>query len=364
MGYLILHEKPLNRVRIDLANGNTTIIGNGYDFVFESPDKTKIAYLDYDADTLIIENAQGDSLIEIGFDVLSVKPEWDNLTGWLGNESVIIERGNIAWGDIIDAPAPPYLMVYNLETGDKAVFNMFDYPVDTLYWNIQRWSTRTGLLPDPSLHKLVYIGSIDDGDIPTVLIDLQSGAEIVRVHAFGGYYDGMPKWSPDGSQFVIDAPLWVKTLSGQLLRNYSNGPEEQSIQLFSVTLDGKIERLTYPAGEYGSGGRAPTWSPDGSKIAYWAAIGKDREDDYEELAVVDVASHKITNYCIPGYFSSEITGSQAPIWSSDGGALAVVIPDEVNREQKNLVIVDLVNNIAIQLIEDVFYLDSWVADSD
>jgi Tol biopolymer transport system component len=71
-----------------------------------------------------------------------------------------------------------------------------------------------------------------------------------------------------------------------------------------------------------------------------------------QLAIVDVDTGVVTNFCIPGYNSRYEGSSYSPVWSPDGNYLAVMIPDPDISHKKDVLIVNLKSDTAFKVIEN------------
>ena len=120
-----------------------------------------------------------------------------------------------------------------------------------------------------------------------------------------------PRWSPDGQQALViglpDFPnfgyfeFYTISRSGEVARLTDLGAYKAKISINRI-------RISY------------SWSPDGRYIAFWITID---EDPVERLAVLDVSTHSVVNYCVPGL---KPLGAYPPIWSSDGQQMVVYDP--------------------------------------
>jgi len=108
--------------------------------------------------------------------------------------------------------------------------------------------------------------------------------------------DSQPSFSPSGLKIVF-------VRNGPLPEGYSSNND-----IYRIGTDGNgLTRLVdIPSYEYRSGGH-PTWSPDGTRIAFFSGI----EDDYSiETVRPDGTSRK------------PVTTGYAPNWSPDGSRMA------------------------------------------
>jgi Tol biopolymer transport system component len=113
------------------------------------------------------------------------------------------------------------------------------------------------------------------------------------------FLDTDPAWSPDGNQLVYSSDKGGKLLE-LWIHDFKTGQERQLTNL-----------TTQPQGA--------TWSPDGTRIAFFDVDGMWRA---ASLSVVDVASGKVTK------IHESLFGPGTPTWSPDGKrvALAMVSP--------------------------------------
>jgi Tol biopolymer transport system component len=162
-----------------------------------------------------------------------------------------------------------------------------------------------------------------------VLYDVTNQKEIVQLQIPN--WGELPRWSTTGENISIIATP----------PNYS--PESAKKDFYLLSKDGKtLKRLTYLSEQFGKVSiKEYSWSPDGSKIAFWLNTDFPQSDDEDvtyELAIVDVASGNITNLCItePSVTVKELGEHVGylvePVWSQNSNDLLV----QVNSAEKTM----------------------------
>ena len=145
--------------------------------------------------------------------------------------------------------------------------------------------------------KIAFVSDRDDaqGDIYTVNADRSS---LERCQS-DGTRDDDPAWSPDGTQIAFSSV------------NFATG-DERDIYVMDVTDGdcGNVRRLTTNRFDPDI---APTWSPDGSKIAFM----KDHDDAGWDIYVLDLATGVETNLT-----NLPAAVNESPAWSPDGTRIA------------------------------------------
>jgi hypothetical protein len=155
----------------------------------------------------------------------------------------------------------------------------------------------------------------------------------------------IPRWSPDGSKVAI---------VGYAKRD----------EIFFIQENGQQSQLTNIEDSYEYlAVNNLYWSPDGSHIAFslWTKLSdndKKGEESIDNLAVADVATGKVTNYCIP-------IGRHHPkiriVWSPDGRQL--IVRDESVADTSRLILVDIERGIAVQVAENM-ELFGWMVPQE
>ncbi len=167
----------------------------------------------------------------------------------------------------------------------------------------------------------LYVMPADGGE-PRRLTDLQGGA-------------GAPVWSPDGSRIAFatrvppedepepkpgDDPVSKPARVITTLKYKSNGEGfvyDRRRHIFVVPADGSSEAKQITDGDYDDG--QPSWSPDGTRLAFASARHEDR--DYDNAADIFTVSPE-------GGEPKQITPTHgpagSPAWSPDGALIAFV----------------------------------------
>ncbi len=279
------------------------------------------------------------------------RPGWHALSHWLDNEHVVLSES--AGLEI----RPWTLVVFNPFTGQEEKFPP-DFPdiydADILF-PVPEWENYIGVTSyDGTLTRAVY-ARIQGGDTTGyVLWDVINGRELAFLPS--PYLNQTPKWSPDNSQLVVAAYLAP--------RDAPLGKPE----LFSINRDGVITQLTnlstYPKlldiASY-------SWSPDGRYVAFWM----DTLEPYNErLAILDLATHQVTDYCIQGNYGGrssrmfEFLGSRLttvippPVWAPNSQQL--VIENRYAQDASRIVLLDLSQGTAVQIAENMMPV-GWMA---
>jgi Tol biopolymer transport system component len=142
----------------------------------------------------------------------------------------------------------------------------------------------------PDEEKIAYGTNVFFGDNPTLWLMDADGSGHGRL-AEGSW----PSWSPDGKHIVYTSGEWNDQ---QLSIMNSDGSERHTLGIH--------------------GARQPAWSPNGGKIAYVNDIGKDKKSwNNEEIFVMNSDGSgrtRLTN--IPG------NDHWPPTWSPDGTCIA------------------------------------------
>ena len=262
-----------------------------------SPDKKRLAYSTYYTNNgkphfrlIVLEN---DGSIR--------KQYWDpiwNLVGWADDNHLLLGQK----GDQEPDPA----IVLNPFSGEQETIP-FNYPNanpkmnPSIGWNSYR-SIEAVYSPDLSL--VVYHGEAADysatGYGSIILWDRATGKTLNHI-VDPALLSDAPLWLSNGKQFLVNVTI--------------NGIDSGIMELFRLSVDGDVERLTHLADLYGRVEvRGYSISADERYIAFWFHRG----DFIYHLAVLDLQTKTVEGICV-----NSTHDPYAPIWSPDGHQLLV-----------------------------------------
>lgn len=355
----IVFDGQFNDNLLDMQTGNKIPLSQKDNedlfYMSVSPDGKWLAYLgvvyDQSRNTelekwLVVATRDGQQ-----YKVIPWEENWFFIAQWLDNERLVIIRQR--WNNRNMPFELDSVIMLNPFTGERQEL-LPDFPdiydgINGILWGGYDTS-RT--IYDPTLTRVIYPMKPYYQDwasatlVSIILADAQTGQTIDRLYSVPMLYGTTPQWSPDGKRFVTDLD---PTLNGDSSSKYVGGAE-----LYNITRDGQITRLTYLTTHYVPVIYDYSWSPDNRHIAFWLAFGSETDMNAyreEKLAVLDIITGEVTNYCIPGDFHND--SSPAPIWSPDGQQLVVVSKDESDINHRDVILVDIVHGWAAKIAEDV-----------
>lgn len=243
-------------------------------------------------------------------------------------------------------PMEDYLIITNPFTGDQTQIETDDYVgYELAKPNIWGW-TAPFTKYDPFLTLVVYPAWLDTSkDVGYyVLKDLNSSkifAKLITPDNFGT----TPIWLSDGSKVIMVANAGL--LSSSYLAN----------EFFTIDRKGEIEQLTNFSDDHNEVVIYDNYSisPDNRYLAFWIVTKPGLYID-DRLAILDIATGKVVNYCLPGdpiLQNASYTGVSAPIWSPDSNQLLFVSNNDEGTEKRYVILVDLVQQSAAKIAEDV-----------
>jgi hypothetical protein len=308
-----------------------------------SPDGKWIMYDHYskrtEQDRLVITTAEGKTIFS---QIVDVRFLWS----WFDNQRLIhlkfVEDGTQT------------LQLLDPFTGEQQDLQA-DFPNSDAFTDnpgfpsYPNWNYSKGGNPpyDPTLTRVVYPGTAveKNEEWPIIIWDVKTGQAIAQFIT-KDFWGETPLWTPDGKQFIFATKL------------NSKDPFPPANEFLAISRDGEVRQLTHFA-DYFEEIRITnnySMSPNGKLLAFWI-LAKPSAFENAQLAVLNIETGEVTNYCIKGdSFLDEEAYQEtlpAPIWSPDSKQLLVISRPPENRLLRRVVLVDIVNNYAAQINQDM-----------
>lgn len=272
------------------------------------------------------------------------------ISQWLENEHLALVVHEQLEG-IYYFKYPRDIVIADLTT-DKQNFLPSNYPdIDEAQPNVP-WEGISTTKYDPQLSRVVYLGVIESDFQGNrgqgyVLWDMVKNEKLVQLVLRD--FTATPKWSPDGSKFVInDIDFYLVTRDG-------------AVSQISPQLD---QPLNQPA-EIWNFSRRYSWSPDGQYLAYWREFTQ-QGIHQGTFAILDTHTEVITDYCLSaGYVergTPSLTPYFTPIWSPDGKSV-VTIANRKENGDFDVVLFDLQEKTVFKIIENMIP-EGWLINSE
>lgn len=323
----------------DLVTGSKTLIAN------EKNETVLLAHVSPNGHWLAYEKENEVSGVNQKYLVIANKEsvaltipwrdDWSVWLNWLDNNRLLFRHDRepyssaIVVDPFVDQPeqelifSSPNPFIYNapvIHNGKKSFT-----PVSFTYY-------------DPSLSRVAFLQSDKEG-YWTTLQDLQSGEILTRL--------------PNDFNIStitlftrLDAPVWISNGKEFLVEA---GKIDIS-DLYRVTQDGKIARLTYLTEIYKYARvRGYSLSYDERYIAFW--YWADPYDRYR-LATLDTTTGKVIDYCISGVNHDLFSVPDSPVWSPDSHQFVVEVPGS-DLSNSQVIWVDVDNQIAAKITKNL-----------
>jgi hypothetical protein len=275
-----------------------------------SPDGKYFAYKSIDSDRLIIISSDGQ--IQRSF---TWAEEWKRLARWMDNQNVLIEiKPQLGSPSANNEDYPQTFMVFNPFTNEKKTL-LPDFPsIDTT--NYINWENSGSTIYDPSLTRVVY-PKVSGESQELILWNIPEKKMIASFP----FLSSVPKWSQDGSRFVLVGESGFEW----------------------ITRDGDVTEISGPV----LGVDYYSISPNNQYLAIWK---KSYPQDQDSLSLLDIDTHQITNFCISaGFDPMHVYPLPVPIWSSDGRFLVIQANFREEDKSSDLVLIDMEKKVAAKI---------------
>ncbi len=300
-----------------------------------SPGHQKMAYYRPERETLEIANINKPALKSFTWN----KGKWSYITGWLDEQHLVIE---------LSGGAPAALLVLDIESGEEKIL----YPKFPDIYTLDRmfdWDGWGETVYNAALNRAVYAGYVGT-TYRYVLWDLEYEKPVTFLESTNNIKSlaRTPRWSPDGSQFLVPSPV-----------TYQNQGSEE---LFRVSADGTTIQLTDLTSLYGAVGFSQmNWSPDGRYIAFYFFAAKYFQG--ERLAIYDTYSQQAFDLCVPALQNFDYDPTfpprrstlyeliPPPIWSPN--SRQILVENRFSNDRSRLILVDIYKESAIEIGENL-----------
>jgi WD40 repeat protein len=341
-GTIVLQDEITRNIALfDLQSDKETMFEEAVFVMAVSPDNKQLAYTDETTKQLIILSSTGEKE-----SIISVPQDWIGVVSWIASDTLLMEK-------FIGKPfGLASSVIYHLENGRSEEY-LSSYPgirtaIPPLQWGNYSY-TRT--VYDPSFSRVVFAAG-DEHGLPLLrLWDLKANREVVEFHqGYDNHIGGAPQWMRDGSAFI--AGIYPQQqIEDTLYKNvHEDLPYKGGFELFQVSRDGKIMRLTYLTIDYDAGEEGFSLSPDEKHVAFWLNLNYKPGDLYAErkLAILNTKTGEITDLCIAGGATPT-----PPIWSPDGKHLVVSRYYVTGDALTDALLIDLENNQGVKIANNV-----------
>ena len=307
-----------------------------------SPNNQFMAYISTNLNSkksdLVISDFNGQHLITIPWE-----KGWVDMPAWLDNEHLLINLSGLDQ-DENTSKKPATFLVLNPFRGERRILPS-DFPgyIKTPSTIVPYWDGWSGVVYDQSLTRAIYPKFIGEGEdeFTYALWDTEKNQQVVSLvgtfkalTAFNDIFP-LPRWAPDGSQFVF--------------RGLVDKLSSAEFNLFTVSRDGKINQLTNLSSETLIQDSNLSWSQNGRHIALFLDNLSDNQEE-ANAGVLDTETLQIVDYCIP-VKQYRIFEPSPAIWSPDGKQFLVT--DWSDENHNSVILIDIMNNAATTIAKDM-----------
>ncbi len=296
-GSLVLDGDETYRMDMDsLVKTQLNKAGNNFYYFAASPEHNWIAYNSGEINELVVEGVNHKDT-----KFIPGKEDWA-YAEWLNEKQLIVDL--IQEEDNFDTVSK--FLVLNPFTNERYFLDanypeiFYDY-----WWRIIEYNG--------NLDQVVYLQGDISGPFYYTLWDIPNKKTIVQLNANGDLHV-FPRWSSDGSQFVMALSLSLEK------------GDFPSYEIFQVSREGRITQLTHLSDYYPwVYVRDLSWSPNNRYIAFWYSHWSEDEEPFfgtpgdRYLGVLDLNTGDVTSYCINGELDVELGSNKysSPLWSPD-----------------------------------------------
>jgi hypothetical protein len=263
-----------------------------------SPNGKWLAYRIYTADPtqglLVVDSLDNEQEVRLPW-----RKEWLSIKDWTVDDHLLINRQR-----------KPLSTILSLDPFQNQITEVLPILPD-VYQTTTAMSflfRTSNIVPDSTLQRIIYPQQVD-GRYYVAFWDNKTKRILAKIEDLYPF-DHDPIWKVNGQSFLIP-----------IVTRWKDQPQRKEMvyEWFLVNQEGHIEQLTH-LGDYFSQSiiEAASLSPDGQFLAFFLSV---QPSPYEgqQLAVINLETNVVTNYCIPGSVGRAVK----PVWSPDNRYIAI-----------------------------------------
>ena len=318
-------------------------------------------------DTYLLPREEGDTLWQFGVSPDGKYLKYIHSSVRTSDDQLVITTpdGQPIWSQVTDSINWEWFdheRLVDLEflddgTHTLSLFNPFseeqqelqaDFPDSTMFspeWYGHWYYMRRGSpIYDPTLTRVLFPATANENkeEWPISIWNTETNLEVSRIIT-KDYWGAIPLWTPDGQQFIIATKMDSDV----------TGPPPN--EFFAISRDGVVKQLTRFTNGFTEVNITDNYSlsPNGKLLAFWITA-KPSPFQNPQLAVLNIETNEVTNYCIKGDpFADNAAEPAPPIWSPDSTQLLVISRIPEDTKVRLVVVADIENNYAVQINQDV-----------
>jgi Tol biopolymer transport system component len=310
-----------------------------------SPDHQKYIVQDFEDHLFKIYSAEGK--IE---QVLSLPANVDHFDDWLDQDRIAFALESA--GTPPDGIYSPFdILIFNSRTRSTQILSS-NYPdIDKMMTFM--WDGWTTIKYNPDLSRVIYRSGTVKGSPRGlgqgyILWDVAQQQKITEI--YNGNFFITPKWSLDGSKFIISGPV------KDILVVTKDGEITQLTDLRSLTPN-QVKPTGYSINRY-------SWSPDGGRIGFWLNYYENNSFVKGTYVILDMSSKRMIDTCISlGTYPSDRLGiTDEAVWSPDG-RYAVIKANRTESDHFDVLLLDTENGFAMKITDNLEPI-GWMVSSN